>query len=699
MKKRRLTVFFSVLVIMSVALLVGCPGGAGARRAGAIRDGGTFDIAVVGSGGAGFGAVIYILQNHPDLSILFIEQNGFTGAMTRSTAGHAFNTEWIDADGTGLSTGRIFTRQQWIDWTRMRTFNAPVVLADVMVLGTDPSHLNDPAHGGPTGSTFPNQWPLPETHREFFDFSRVIHGWPNNPVYPDGRYTFYLARRIREFSIAFRSHMGFDTGIASHRPHGSIAQGSYDTWIDQNHPGLLRRWHRAIGLIQDEPGGRITGIRYEILEPNWNTRPRGVSFQVNEVHEARIRLGVIMATGNRGQSDDILTRYGQPVPGFTDAVGIQNVGLLIDYARLDGTAHDAMLAAGAASHPITWGAITWLAVSSALQDVPEYGPVFYGKRLTPAQIAGGASLDPWDPNFNTHAIVRPITTLRRHAVIVDGNGERFRGETNFQEAQSGGDAPVWGAHMATANTWPYWIIFSADWRGDPRFNVQGWDDVYRCAIAGLEAAANNPGRGFNTERNRWEYFSDQVKTGGTLMDLATNMGIPADRRQAFVNMIAAYDTAVAAAHAGNPATDWRDPLLNTHPNAPPKRHAGGVFETIPAGAIPGENLIAFGTTGPFYAVQIHPSSHEFYGGIITNRYGQTLTNFAHLGGVPAAGGNLYATGGASNRDHWGLTYRVAVSVLQNATASAIAVSHLMASNGRGDTFHLPIDDDDVWGNY
>jgi hypothetical protein len=173
--------------------------------------------------------------------------------------------------------------------------------------------------------------------------------------------------------------MGFDTGIASHRPHGSIAQGSYDMWIDENHPGLLRRWHRAIGLIQDEPGGRITGIRYEILEPNWDVRPRGVSFQVNQVHEARIRLGVIMATGNRAQCDDILTRYGQPVAGVTSASGIENVGLLIDYARLDGTAHDAMLRAGAASHPVTWGAITWLGVSAALQDIPVYGPVFLRK--------------------------------------------------------------------------------------------------------------------------------------------------------------------------------------------------------------------------------------------------------------------------------------------------------------------------------
>ena len=646
MKKKWLAVFFSVLVIMSLVLL-GCPGGAFARGGDGIRDGGTFDVIVVGSGGAGFGAVVYMLAHHPELEILFIEQNGFTGAMTRSTAGHHFNHEWSDADLLGLS-GRLFTRETWKQWISLRVANAPIAIADRIVFD------------GETGI-----WPPPENH-PYFHVTTILGDPPFYPFLDD---LFFLASRIRRAATEMRTHMGFTTLHTYNFGHGSVAQGRKDNWMDTNHPGLLRRWHRAIGLLQDEPDGRITGIRYEVLRPNTTTRPIGVSFDVLRVYEARARLGVIMATGNSGQGPDVIRRYGQPVPGISTASGIENVMLHIAYARMDGTAHNMMLDVGVASHPSWWGAITMIGLSPALADLPAYGPAFFDLQLTTPQINAGSSLDPNHPNYNTHAIIRPILDNRSVTLIVDGEGRRWRGETAFyNHGSAGGFPPAFGADMTAAiNTWPYWMIFSQSSHGNEivsRYDIN--------VIAALEAAATSAGSGWNMQLNRMERFSDEVKRGATPMELAANMGIPLAYRQAFVDMIATYDAAVAAAFEGGFAPErWIDPLLATNPMAVVKEPGTN-----------GANLRRF-NQGPFFALKIYPSAHEFFGGVITNRYGQALTNFEHLGGVPVAGGNLYAIGGASNRDHWGEMYRGGVSVYQNSTMGFIAVSHLM-----GGTFHL-----------
>ena len=243
---------------------------------------------------------------------------------------------------------------------------------------------------------------------------------------------------------------------------------------------------------------------------------------------------------------------------------------------------------------------------------------------------------------------------RVQQIFVDGNGVRFRRESAGLHNRGGGH----GSHfMIIHNTFPNWFIYSAA-HVDNSYVYTPVSNNRVNMRAALEAA---------TAADAPAAIRAEVRRGNTLMELAVEMGIPADRRAAFVRMVEEYDAAVAVALAGGA---WVDPLTlpaNHHP-----MNLGNLGK--PAGAN-NANLVRF-NQGPFFAVKFYPGTFDSTGGIVTCRLGRVLTQYGNDNSfIP----NLYAIGGVSNRDFFQQNYVSGSSQTLYTTVGYITGKHVARS--------------------
>jgi len=575
------------------------------------------DVIIVGSGIAGFFAAAALLEGS-DLDIAVLEQNGLIGATTRAAGGHGANlniqlgdlTSTHTDPATGTIMGPMETRarfEQFWYW-RQRGAAFPVAWA------ASAPGASAPVYPAINETTFVGE-----------------HRWPN-------------LRTSSFIGLFVRESWEFMNQVVPVIPTGVARTDAVHTWLDTNHPGTVRLWSRATRLHQDE-AGNIIGVQYTRMTPNPSMIHSG---HYSVTRNIRARQAVIMATGSAHGNREMLEQFGgAPIAGISNARGLQyNISGGQPFMNMDGLGHRMVVEVGGAIQPAWSRGILSIGLRAhpALMNLPQFGHAFYTPGNRPLGNTGAGS---------------PIAAaaIMNTALLVDAHGERFRAETNL-----GGLPPV---PAVSLQQWPLWMILSSGGHGTltagtPAMNI----------IDAAEAASNSALFGSNFHFPGVSRHSDAVKSGATLMELATNMGIPEAHRQSFVDMVTAYDVAVETALAGG---GWVDPLtLVTRPGGLPAHVAKDP-------GIGNVNLRRF-NQGPFYAVLLFSAGSEIMNGVLTNYLGQVVDAYPY--GNVIGGGRLFAVGGLNNRDHWGEIYGGSINM--KGAAGWIAAQHIMGRNWNAD---------------
>ena len=626
MNKFRKPLAVLAAVVMVGAFFTGCGNGSNNRGdLTVVHDGGDWDVIVVGTGVAGMWAAHALVEGDPELRVLVLEQNGEPGA----------NSRWTGAPGNIAAGWQAATYNN-----NLETFRTQIQAwqtggggpnADATAL-TDPSNI---AFRDTSITRYPNVerlWHIVERAATINEWTTahlaVMPGWATFGSFSDSTAQFNSGRRMDDLRAWFERS-------------------------DAEHNGEMRFWSRATKLLQNETTGEITGVRFTALTPETS--------QVIRTYDATADF-IIMATGSANKIPEQLSRFSNAVPGVQDIpVGLEHyfVGYPFRTNPNDGKGIFMLEDAGAELHPAWFiGSPIHPSVHPSLFALPTYGRAF--------GVAVGT---------NWHTPMTHSAGIIGRTIVVDSQGRRLRGETAFSNAA----ATAW---MATNSPSYFWMIFSGDvapedwtWEvphlttGTPPAVIPGTESVSLNLRNALTAAATSTGIGQYVYANRARRFSDEVKMHTTLAGLAAEMGLTEAQANAFVAMVAEYDAAVVAAlgYQDGPEDGWVDPLaaLNDPDPTTPTKLPG----------TDGANLRRFSEAhGPFFAVRFYPRGSEIAGGVRTNVHGQVLST-AGAEGTLLSTGNVYAVGGVSNREFWGVAYGAGLPL--SLAAGWIAAQHVL----------------------
>ena len=587
-----------------------------------------WDVIVVGAGVSGITAAISLMEADSDLRVLLIEQNGLAGQ----------NSRWTTGIAGSLGATAHFNAANFPDFAAFNT----VLDANRSgaALGLTPAAITNPDLAGFRDASR-MRYPIAERLWHMFHYTESANNFMFNTV---------------RLGLSNSDWTGGGGGAGRR-------MDDFAHWVRMppagvTHSGQMQFFSRAVQLHLDPASGAVLGVRYETLLPTLDLSPTGrFSRTVTGVRNARADF-VIVATGSATQNPALVSRFAVAADGVQNfASAVEHYIVRAPYGRNDGQGILMLERAGAALHPAWYVGIPGAAAATftahpLLADLPGgLGAAFVARTGT---VPGTVSGTNWG---------NPIIGAALHrSIVVDRHGIRHRAEDALSAA------------FMEADHFPIWMVLSADAidRSGEAALLSGGQNL-RAALTAA-AAGTPPAFGQYMFLPRTRPFSDEVRTGGTLEDLAGAIfgtaGGGAATRTAFVDTVTAYDNAVAAALAGG---NWVDPLSVGRSLHDPAVDLNTTwFQKNPGAA--NVNLRRFDdANGPFWAVRIYPAGSEIAGGVRTNNHQQVLD----ANGNPIGLGRIYAVGGTSNREFWGQVY--GGGMLFSLTTGYIAAHHVLAN--------------------
>ena len=492
MKKR----FIGILAgaVLAASLIAGCA----TRGRGELVWHESHDVIIIGAGISGYVTYLSIMQaaqdSGRDLNVLFIEQMGISGGITRLAGGANFNNMryWH-----GLSRTEIETRYGlWMSGAA--GVAEPVTPAPHLVL-----NILNPARPYPD---FDLLYPIMGSIRDAWVFLYTQFG--GNPPAAGAVPSQNLATRVLEFAGA-----GGGPGYMTAFGMAGTALGG------TNH---LRLNHRAVELHQAQnAAGEYVGVGITLID-NQNRRRN---------HQGSV---IVFATGGFAQNPAMKEEFSR-ASGDWPETGLNNFLLHAPhFVGADGSGIN-ILRHGALPRPAAiytsgFGVITGGRPHidlSAVNAARTYPPPAFDAI---AMFGGGAISSPLLDLFGS--------------VLVNGDGVRTLNEYSLSAWNAKGSH-----HMHTENIFPYWRVFSSH-----TGNAGDGLAAREAGVSALLEAVNFIGGTAGTQAQR-QRVAHELVSADTLEALALAMfntnNVNHPSVVAFLSTMAAYDAWVA----GNTGTD------------------------------------------------------------------------------------------------------------------------------------------------
>jgi len=492
-KPARIAILLAVLLVGAL-IINGCA----TFRRGEVSWHESHDVIIIGSGISGYVTYLSLMQAAQDagrnIDILFIEQMGVSGGVTRLAGGANFNNMryWH-----GLSRAEVEARYNL--WMR-----------------------------GAAGAAEPVE-PLPHQALNILN--------PAAP-YPDFNLLHPIMASIREAWIFIYNQFG-----GSH-PAGSLAAPSRNLAAQVEHfvnlgggPGYMLAFETAGNALGGSNHLRLNHTAVELHQENVNGEyvGTGITLIDNMGRRRNHRADVIVfATGSFSQNQQMKEEFSRPAPGWPQGTGLHSFILHAPgFVGADGSGinmlRDSALPRPASIYQSGFGVITGARPHLDLGAVADARVFGHGLGHDPIAFFQGAISSPLLDLFGS--------------VLVNADGRRTLNEFALSAWNAKGSH-----HMHTENRFPYWRVFSS------HPGVADGQAARLDGIAALEEAVtfrNNTGVPI-VQRQR---VIEELVSAPSIQELAALMfPNPADAaaRDAFIQTVTEYDAWVAANAGSDP---------------------------------------------------------------------------------------------------------------------------------------------------